>query len=72
MSGTTPNCAGSKSGAHSVPVKNSTIETSWKNSNAGMKQRDDDPDRRRDGDERAEAEEPLDHELAVATLRLRA
>ncbi len=37
ISGSTPNCAGSKSGAHSVPVKKSTTETSPKNSNAGTK-----------------------------------
>ena len=37
ISGSTPNFAGSKSGAHSVPVKKSTTETSPKNSNAGRK-----------------------------------
>ena len=34
-SGRTPKKAGSNSGAHSVPVRKSTIETSWKNSIAG-------------------------------------
>jgi hypothetical protein len=33
----TPKLAGSKSGAQFVPVRKSTIETSWKNSNAGTK-----------------------------------
>ena len=37
MSGSTPKWAGSNSGAHSVPVRKSTIETSPKNSNAGRK-----------------------------------
>ena len=36
-SGRTPKWAGSNSGAHSVPVRKSTIETSWKNSIAGRK-----------------------------------
>jgi hypothetical protein len=36
-SGSTPNDAGSNSGAQSVPVRKSTIEISWKNSNAGTK-----------------------------------
>ena len=67
MSGTTPNSAGSKSGAHSFPVRKSTIETSWKNSNAGMNSAAMIPTVVSDGDERAEAEEPLDHELAVAS-----
>jgi hypothetical protein len=34
-SGRTPKCAGSNSGDQSVPVRKSTIEISWKNSNAG-------------------------------------
>ena len=36
-SGSTPNAGGSKSGAQSVPVRKSTIETSRKNSIAGTK-----------------------------------
>ena len=37
ISGRTPKCAGSKSGDQFVPVRKSTIEISWKNSNAGTK-----------------------------------
>ena len=37
MSGMTPKCCGSNSGAHSVPVRKSTSETSRKNSIAGWK-----------------------------------
>src|SRR5688572_22958826 len=34
-SGRTPKCAGSKSGDQFVPVRKSTTEIDWKNSNAG-------------------------------------
>ena len=64
MSGRTPKCGGSKSGAQFVPVRKSTIGISWKNSNAGTNSAIDDPDRRRDRDQRADAEDALDDVLA--------
>ena len=58
--------AGSKSGDQFVPVKKSTIETSLEELERRHEQRDDDPDRRRDRDERAEGEDALDDVLAEA------
>ncbi len=49
-----------------VPVTKSTIDTSRKNSIAGSKSATHDPERRQDGDERAEGEDALDDVLAPA------
>ena len=65
-SGRTPKLDGSNSGAQFVPLRNVQSETSLKNSIAGNEERDDDPDRGQDRDERAQGEDDLDDVLAPA------
>ena len=67
-SGTTPNCASRKSGAHVVPVKNSHGLTSRKKSIAGMSSEMTMPDRREHGDRSRDEEDHVDELLAPPDL----